>query len=83
MLNDHSDVLECVIKKYRKTISLTALDVPILHSLHHHYYFHKGLCVDDFPASVVDPDHPATKKIKSLKTTIVNIIWFLWLQCQC
>lgn len=39
-------------------ISLTALDVPILHSLHHRYYFHKGLRVDDSPASVVDPDHP-------------------------
>lgn len=36
---------------------LTALDVPILRSLHPHYYFHKGR-VDDYPINVDGPSHP-------------------------
>lgn len=49
---------EGVILNGERSKWLTALDVPILHSHHHHCYFHKGLCVDDYPANVDDLNHP-------------------------
>lgn len=52
---------------------LTVLDVPILHSLHHHYYFHKGLRVVDYPANVDDPNHPSKSKWKPMPSNLLQL----------